>query len=247
LGFLEDRFSLPSLFRLSVQLLLASVAVGLFMGLPDSISKILIFLFLAVFITATTNIYNFMDGINGIAAVTGITGFILFAVFLALYNMPYNNYLFSISLMCACLGFLPFNMPKAKIFMGDTGSILLGFVFSSMIVSFSKSFTDFICLSSFLFPFYSDEVTTMYIRLRNRENLLHPHRQHLYQLLANEFKIPHWKISITYGVIQFFAGFSILLLKPWGTAILIPLIIYFLIFCFISVHVRRILKERRKL
>ena len=70
--------------------------------------------------------------------------------------------------------------------MGDVGSILLGFVFAAMVVVLSKSFLDFVCLWSFIFPFYADELSTMAVRIKDGENLLRPHRRHLNQLLANE-------------------------------------------------------------
>jgi Fuc2NAc and GlcNAc transferase len=81
----------------------------------------------------------------------------------------------------SCIGFLPFNVPKAKVFMGDVGSILLGFIFSGMAVYLFNDVLDFICLSSFLFPFYADELTTMIVRLKDGENLTNAHRRHLYQ------------------------------------------------------------------
>ena len=105
--------------------------------------------------------------------------------------------------------------------MGDIGSILLGFVFAEMVVVFSTNFLDFICLASFLFPFYADELTTMYVRLKGHENLTQPHRRHLYQLLANELAIPHWKISVGYGLMQFVVGASVIFLKPLGLVVLV--------------------------
>jgi Fuc2NAc and GlcNAc transferase len=107
-------------------------------------------------------------------------------------------------------------MPKARVFMGDVGSILLGFVFAGMVVWLSKSLLDFICLAAFLFPFYADELTTMGVRIRDGENLLRPHRRHLYQLLANEKGISHWKVSLSYCLLQLSVGCSILLLKSYG-------------------------------
>ena len=50
--------------------------------------------------------------------------------------------------------------------MGDAGSILLGFMFAAMVVVLSNNFLDFVCLASFLFPFYADELITMAIRIR---------------------------------------------------------------------------------
>jgi Fuc2NAc and GlcNAc transferase len=126
------------------------------------------------------------------------------------------------------LGFLPFNMPKARVFIGDVGSILLGFVFAGLVVLLSKSFLEFVCLVGFLFPFYADELTTEYVRLRDGENVLKPHRRHVYQLLANEMGVDHWKVSVGYGVLQAVVGIGALVLRGYGTLT----IIFFLAVCF---------------
>ena len=144
----------------------------------------------------TANIYNFMDGINGIAAITAIVGFGLLSLFSLIAGQDSAYGVLSVCIAFSCLGFLPFNMPKAKVFMGDVGSILLGFSFAAIVVILSKSILDFVCLAGFLFPFYADELTTMAARIKDGENLFKPHRRHLYQLLANEKRIAHWKISI---------------------------------------------------
>jgi len=53
-------------------------------------------------------------------------------------------------------------------------------------------------------------------RMRQGENLLYAHRKHIYQLLANEKGIPHWKVSVGYGVFQTAVGLSVLAVKPLG-------------------------------
>jgi len=135
---------------------------------------------------------------------------------------------------------LLFNMPKAKVFMGDVGSILLGFSFAAIVVILSKSILDFVCLAGFLFPFYADELTTMAVRIKDGENLFKPHRKHLYQLLANEKAIAHWKISIGYGLVQLIIGITILLLRPFGLSIILLLLgVYFLTFVRVSFTIRK--------
>ena len=64
----------------------------------------------------------------------------------------------------------------------------------------AESVLDFVCMASFLFPFYVDELTTVTIRMKDGENLTKPHRRHYYQLLANEKRIAPWKVSVGYGV-----------------------------------------------
>jgi UDP-N-acetylmuramyl pentapeptide phosphotransferase/UDP-N-acetylglucosamine-1-phosphate transferase len=241
-GLYGDRNALLSpLFRLIIQF---GSAVVFLIGIADKFPKtfpwVFIFPVLLLFIVGTANFYNFMDGINGISSITGIVGFGLLAGFF--YSSTSGTLLgkLAICLAFACLGFLPFNMLKAKVFMGDVGSILLGFVFAQVVIWFSHSLLDFISLTSFLFPFYADELTTMVIRLKNGDNLLRPHRKHTYQLLVNEHGIAHWKISIAYGVIQLLVGVSVLSLKNQGiTAVLFLLTLYMGIFVLLSWKIRK--------
>ena len=240
ISFYGDRFELSLRCRLPVQLgaALVFLSTGLFCDYHPALflsifplsplHSILWMLFLTVFIVGTANFFNFMDGINGIAAITGIVGFGLLALYSFLSDRDSLFVVLSICISLSCLGFLPFNMPKAKVFMGDAGSILLGFVFAGMVVWLSKSLLDFVCLAAFLFPFYADELSTMAVRIRNGENLMRPHRKHLYQLLANEKRISHWKISVGYGVLQAVVGIGALVLRGYGTLT----IIFFLGVCF---------------
>jgi len=196
-------------------------------------------LFLIVFIVGTVNFYNFMDGINGIAAITGIVGFGLLALYSFLSDRDSLFVVLSICICLSCLGFLPFNMPKARVFIGDVGSILLGFDFAGIVIALSKGFLDFICFTSFLFPFYVDELTTMAVRIRDGENLLRAHRRHLYQLLANEMGVEHWKVSVGYGMLQLLVGSSILAVKSSGIlAVLILLFVFFGGFVWVNFVVR---------
>jgi len=88
------------------------------------------------------------------------------------------------------------------------------------------------CLAGFLFPFYADEFNTMVVRMRNGENLLSAHRKHIYQLLANEKGIPHWKVSMGYGLRQLLVGVSVLAAKDNGLFLVLSLlVIYFAVFC----------------
>lgn len=193
---------------------------------------------LAVYIVGTSNFYNFMDGINGIAGITGVAGFILLSAFGIITEAESKYVTATIAIVCSCIGFLPFNIPKAKVFMGDVGSILLGFVFACMVVIMSRSLLDFICLAGFLFPFYADELTTMFVRIKAGEPLSKPHRRHLYQILANECGIDHWKISVGYGAVQLIIGMVLIVFKDRWDAVLIFLILCLTIFSIVSALVR---------
>lgn len=236
-SFFGDRFELSPKFRLPLQFIASSFLI--YSSPITHNSSPIWFFFLAVFIVGTANFYNFMDGINGIAGVTGATGFGLIALFGSLSGTAASFVILAICLSLSCLGFLPFNIPKARVFMGDVGSILLGFVFAGMVVYLSKSLIDIICLSAFLFPFYADELTTMYVRLRDRESLTRPHRRHLYQILANEYGMPHWKVSVAYGLSQLIIGTSVLLVRPFGSIMVLWLLmIYFIGFVLLTIRLR---------
>jgi Fuc2NAc and GlcNAc transferase len=254
-SFYGDYFRLSVKFRLAVQL--AGALMLLFPLFPQlsinaalsayGFSPWIIFLILPLillFLIGTANFYNFMDGINGIAGVSGMIAFGLLGAY-TLYCPPQtvlqaNLSFLSICLALACLGYLPFNMPRARVFMGDVGSILLGLVFAALVVILARNYREILCFAGLLFPFYADELTTMIIRLRDREDLSRPHRRHLYQLLANEIGIDHWKVTVIYGVAQLAIGAGVLTANAGGFwPVVLFLTACFLTFTFISLSIRK--------
>lgn len=210
MSLIDDRYNLPLRVRVLSQLLCSFVFVLFFLRSGHPVSVVspfsVLLVFYTLYIVATANFYNFMDGINGIAAISGIVGFGLLAFYGYRMGKDTAAIKLSICIALACLGFLPFNIPKASVFMGDVGSILLGFSFGGMVVIFSDSILEFLVLLSFLFPFYADEGLTILERLLKKESLWKAHRQHLYQFLTNERGFTHWKISFSYGIVQLIIG-----------------------------------------
>jgi Fuc2NAc and GlcNAc transferase len=216
-------------------------------GFSPPVVFILILLLIFLFIVGTANFYNFMDGINGIAGLSGVIGFGLLGMYtlyrpapdVFAFQTPFS--LFSICIALACLGYLPFNMPRAKVFMGDVGSILLGFIFAGLVVTLSRNYLEMVCFATLLFPFYADELTTMAIRLRNHENLTQSHRRHLYQIMVNELGIVHWKITAAYGTAQMVVGAGILLAYPYGVkTVLMIIAVCFVGFMLLTTRIRQI-------
>lgn len=171
---------------------------------------------LMVFMVGTANFYNFMDGINGLAGLSGIVAFSGLALF-ALNKGAGASACLNLSLALACAGFLPFNLPRARVFMGDVGSILLGFVFACEVILLAASPVEFMCLTGLLATFYLDEITTMAVRLMDGERLSKAHRRHIYQLLTNELGRPHWQVSTLYALVQLGLAASFALICPLGT------------------------------
>jgi Fuc2NAc and GlcNAc transferase len=218
-----DQVEISPKLRLPAQFVLIGILVmGTGGGISQSVPRIFMVLFWIIFIVGTANFYNFMDGIDGIAGITGAVGFGLLA-FETYKDQPEVG-LLATCMALACLGFLPFNLPRARVFMGDVGSIVLGGVFAGLVYLASHTLLDFLCMASFLFPFYADELTTMIVRLRAGENLTQPHRRHIYQLLANERQIPHWRVSAGYGFFQLLMGVSVLITRKFGVAVVIAVL-----------------------
>jgi len=140
ISFMSDRFKVSAFFRLLFQIATSIIfLITIWPWYPLSSVGLLLFSFFLIFIVGTTNYYNFMDGINGMAGVTGIVAFGLLTFYCHYFNAASNFVILSLSMVICCLGFLPFNFPRATVFMGDTGSILLGFVFASMVTWLSNS------------------------------------------------------------------------------------------------------------
>lgn len=246
---LGDKIEIQPIYRLIFQFVVSLFFLSKILLAHDVITIQLMFLFAAisVFVVGTTNHYNFMDGINGIAGTSGMIGFGLIAFLGILKGTNSNIVYISICMSCACAGFLPLNVPSARVFLGDVGSILLGYVFSCLVILISDSFNDFITSTSFLLPLYADEISTMFIRIKDKENLTHPHRRHLYQILANKLKISHWKISASYGILQLVVGIGSLYLRRIGN---IPLLLFtvgsFMAFLWLSLHLRFKFDKKRR-
>lgn len=240
-GLYGDRIHLSPRNRLIVQFAAATVLIaGMTFGRTVPLLWLALLLLWAVYIVGTANFYNFMDGINGLGGVTSFVAFGLLAVYL--FSIGDNSLPARIAtgLALSCLGFIPFNMPRATVFLGDAGSIFLGFVFASLVFVLSSCFLDFICFAALLFPFYIDELTTMVVRIRKGENLTLSHRRHLYQLFANEKGTAHWKITLCYSVMQLFVGAGALFIKPAGTmAVLLFLGLSSLLFILVGYRVRK--------
>jgi Fuc2NAc and GlcNAc transferase len=248
-SFVGDRLHLSQVLRLGVQSLCCGVVIAGILSqrisggpmTPGWFAGIL-WVGLTLFAVGTANYYNFMDGINGIAGLTGVVAFGFMGIYIRRHVpdvFPAYGVL-AWAIAAACIGFLPFNVPRARVFMGDVGSILLGAVFGCLVTLSSRTLLDFVCLCGFLFPFYADEVSTAIVRLQDRQNLLLPHRRHTYQILANQLKIPHWRVSVGYAGLQVTVALGVLVLRPFGIKWVIGMLAaLFLLFCGVGIIVRR--------
>lgn len=231
--------------RLAVQLGSAAIVVGFVFLAQLSLERSLVLSVLiciggVLYITATANCFNFMDGINGIAGLTGTIAFILLGAFGFLEGKYPVSTVAAFGIAGACSGFLPFNYPRARVFMGDVGSVLLGFLFASWALWLSGSFLEFAVFVSFLFPFYVDEFNTQLTRLKGRERITDPHCRHIYQILVHKAGLSHGITTAVYGFIQVLVAiFAWILMKEGLFAVSGLLALFFGILFFGARHIRR--------
>jgi UDP-GlcNAc:undecaprenyl-phosphate GlcNAc-1-phosphate transferase len=130
MGVLDDWKGLSARLRLTIQILVALMIIGCGMRvsfLPQTFWGIVGEVAITVFwIVGLTNAFNCLDGMDGLATGSCVVNAFCFAALL--YSSgQYHIGLLAVTLIAACLGFLPFNLKKAKIFLGESGSTLLGF------------------------------------------------------------------------------------------------------------------------
>jgi UDP-N-acetylmuramyl pentapeptide phosphotransferase/UDP-N-acetylglucosamine-1-phosphate transferase len=147
--------------------------------------------------TGIINAYNFMDGINGI---TGGYSLVILGA-LAYINSEITTFVEPVlinTVLCSVLVFCFFNFrKKAKCFAGDVGSVSIAFILLFLIGKLIIKTEDFSWI--ILLSVYGvDSVLTIIHRLMLHENIGLPHRKHMYQLMANELKIPHVGVSLIY-------------------------------------------------
>jgi UDP-GlcNAc:undecaprenyl-phosphate GlcNAc-1-phosphate transferase len=165
---------------------------------------------LFILLIGIVNAYNFMDGING------LTGFYSLAIFIPFWILEQDYLLkeFMLISILSLMVFLFFNARnKARCFAGDIGSISMALMVL-FIVLIKIEETGRIELISVLFVYGIDSILTIVQRLLNNENIFDAHRKHLYQYLANEFKISHLWVSSAYGLVQLFFNFWLLFVGP---------------------------------
>ncbi len=161
----------------------------------------------AVGIVWMINLYNFMDGIDGIAGTEAISVAIC-AGFLLFWSGSQGLAGVCIILALAVGGFLVWNWPPARIFMGDVGSGFLGYVFAVLaIISDKSSSVPVIIWLMLLGVFIADATITLFRRMARGEKLSQPHRTHVYQL-AVQAGYSHKQVTLVVLFINIMLGMA---------------------------------------
>jgi Fuc2NAc and GlcNAc transferase len=151
-----------------------------------------------------TNLYNFMDGIDGIAGIEAVTVLTVLAGLLAVFNPGNTWQTWCLILAAATLGFLVWNVPAARIFMGDCGSAFLGFVLGALMLAMSHVDEIYLWVVLILMAvFITDSTLTLLRRFFRGEKVYVAHRSHGYQNAAQKHQ-SHLKVSLAIGAINLF-------------------------------------------
>ena len=179
-SFVDDRGGLPARVRFLAQAVAA--AVWLVFAMPDAQLWILAVLFLAI--VWVTNLYNFMDGMDGLAGGMAAFGFGAYAVAYWADSLT-DPALFAASIAAVALAFLRFNFHPARMFMGDVGSIPLGFLAAVVGIEGWRDGIWPVWFPVAVFsPFIFDATVTLARRAVRGERVWQAHRSHYYQRLV---------------------------------------------------------------
>ena len=202
IGLIDDKYYLSRRIRLTAQIitiavfLLTSYLIG--SGILATITSFNYFLFISLLLlligTSIINFMNFMDGIDGLVCGCMIVIF-SFMNFEIHYLLP---------IIGTLIGFLFFNWEPSKVFMGDTGSLFLGSYLATLILgqnSIVLIFNSLILCA----PILLDALICILIRLSKKQNILQPHKLHLYQRLVSG-GFSHSQVSLIYITSTFFLG-----------------------------------------
>jgi len=165
--------------------------------------------------TGILNAYNFMDGINGITGGYSlvVAGALLY---INIYRVQFidNELIYYVILSLLVFNYFNFRT-KARCFAGDVGSISIAFILLFLLGKLIIATND-ISYIVLLGVYGVDTVLTIIRRLLLKENIFEAHRKHVYQLLANEMKMPHVWVSTIYASLQALIIVGFLLLESYS-------------------------------
>ncbi|NSL51762.1 glycosyltransferase family 4 protein [Calidifontibacillus erzurumensis] len=236
-GILDDRFEISPKLKLLGQILAASVVIygGVqvpIINLPFEVTINLGYFsipFTLLWIVGITNAINLIDGLDGLAA--GVSSIVLITIAsMALFMGNMFAVVISVILLASTLGFLIYNFHPAKIFMGDTGALLLGFMISVISILGFKS----IAVYSLLLPVIilgvpiSDTFYAIIRRIVNKKPLSAPDKSHLHHCLLRLGFSHRQTVLIIYAMSAFFGIAAIVLSRStlWVATLIIAVVLF---------------------
>ena len=254
-GFIDDIVTLRAIVKLLIQIVATCLVI--FSGNrftqigPWQIPSVLSYIFTFCWIIGVVNAFNLIDGLDGLCGSLAFTTTLTLGI---IYTLSGNN----ISVICfilaaSILGFLCFNWPPAKLFMGDCGSQFLGFMLATLPLIPADSVIEFnkflIIASVAAFPIF-DTIAAIWRRIRDKRPIMSPDKSHLHHKLLN---MGYTKKSSLYLVvfIQLLLCSLVIISYLLGTykgmmILLLTLFFVTLFFTFIHYTNQAILKRKRK-
>ena len=189
-GFIDDIVTLRAIVKLLIQIVATCLVI--FSGNrftqigPWQIPSVLSYIFTFCWIIGVVNAFNLIDGLDGLCGSLAFTTTLTLGI---IYTLSGNN----ISVICfilaaSILGFLCFNWPPAKLFMGDCGSQFLGFMLATLPLIPADSVIEFnkflIIASVAAFPIF-DTIAAIWRRIRDKRPIMSPDKSHLHHKLLN--------------------------------------------------------------
>lgn len=213
---LDDIFEIKPTVRLLVHFGVAIAALYLLGGIRKPITfgidmlsvPYIIYPIAVIGMVWFINLYNFMDGADGFASLEAIIVGLVLYVFTGSMEL--------LLLVAIVLGFLYWNWPKAKIFMGDVGSTQLGFILVVLGIHYHNTL-DFSIFNWLMItaPFWFDATVTLLRRWRRGEKLSLPHRKHVYQRFVRSGHT-HLQLDLALVAINIIIFLLILLYREWN-------------------------------
>lgn len=202
LSLMDDRRSLPIRVRLLAQVAASLIVAFLAFREHAGPSQMSMALCAALLIAWSTNAYNFMDGSNGLAGGMAVIGFGTYA-WLAIAHGDEGLSLACLTLAGGALGFLRFNFGTARAFLGDCGSIPLGFLAGSLgLYGWSTGAWRWWTPAIVFLPFLGDATLTLVRRAAQGKKFWLPHREHAYQRLVL-MGWSHRRVAVLYYAVMF--------------------------------------------
>lgn len=184
-SFLDDVKEVSVSFRLAIHILSSAFAAYIILKNGSILLNYLPywceFCFITLFIAGFINLFNFMDGIDGMTSMETIFLGLSVTICFYLTGMP-NKYIYLSLLLTVCtIGFSKHNWHPAKIFIGDVGSVSIGFIFAILLCTWAAAGYQ---LEAMILPMYyfADAGVVLLLRIINKESFWLPHNKHFFQI-----------------------------------------------------------------
>ncbi len=240
IGVIDDRHALTARAKLPFQFIAAAVAIYYGFRIDHLTAPValnighfpepVVWIVTALWIVGITNALNLMDGLDGLAAGIGcIIGATL--TYIAFQADQMVGVFTGLAFLGALFGFLPYNFPPARIFLGDTGALFIGFNLSLLALEGYRKLS----VLTFVVPLLAlavplmDTTLSIYRRLRNRKSILSPDRQHMHHRLLDSEGSQRSAVLSIWFLTACFCVIAVSFTNLEGTVALILLVLVFVL------------------